>query len=90
MYRVGKNELLGITSSYTQQAMALTQRFGSQHQKTPRLQVLLDLQEYITSLNISPSDFLLIMTDANESLGEDQYGLREATHEQTALSGRLC
>lgn len=77
LYRVGKGENIGVTSSYTQQRLALQQRFGLQNNQTPRLQVLLDLQEYIQSLEISSMDMLIIMTDANETLGEDPYGIQE-------------
>lgn len=77
LYRVGKGEQIGVTSTYTQQKIALHQRFGLQTTATPRLQVFLDLQEYVTSLEISDNDYFILMTDANETLSEDQYGIQE-------------
>lgn len=75
-YRVCKQDTTdGVYSSYKQQQLSLRSRTGPQHQICPRNAFIGDLIEYTHSLQLTNQDYLLIMLDANEVMGEDLYGI---------------
>ena len=64
-------------STYAQQFHAL--RKAGVSAPDPRQQVILDLFKYVTQLDLQQKDMLLIMLDANESLGTDNTGISHLT-----------
>lgn len=74
-YRACKqNANEGVYSSYKQQQLSLRARTGALHPICPRNAFITDLIAYVVSLALTDDDFLLIMLDANEVIGEDSFG----------------
>lgn len=74
-YRVCKQDNnLGVFSSYKQQLLALKQRYPDKPEQLlqPRQYFITDLIQYITDLNITTDDYLIVQLDANEVIGEDK------------------
>lgn len=75
-YRVCKQSPeLGLISSYRQQVLKLQQRMPFESNLCPRKYFIQDFIAYVQSLSIKPNDFIIIMIDANEKLGEDIQGI---------------
>lgn len=75
-YRVCKQDSNdGVYSSHKQQQLSLRQRFGPDHTPCPRQAFITDMIDYVRALELTDEDFLIIMLDANEVMGEDSYGL---------------
>lgn len=75
-YRVCKQSSeLGLISSYRQQVLKLQQRYPFTPNLCPRRYFIQDFISYIKSLVITPNDYIIVMIDANEQLGEDYQGI---------------
>lgn len=77
-YRVCKQSpSLGLISSYRQHLLKLQQRVPNQLTPCPRQFFISDLVQYIQSLAVTQDDYIIILIDANEQLGEDRQGIED-------------